>query len=448
MVTGPVGYSDNTLDVGEIAYHAKLPLGLGLARELGYRLPNWVGTLATGSALMQGNEPPAWPDSMRSLTGVVGLATSAFSVYDEAKGVAQSVADLRRRARLGLSQSGAALKVGLSSASFSTQVLDVALPVAKMFGLITPSPAGAVIGSVGATIGVVRSAMDLARAARLAALVRVTDAKQRGLPVDDRLAVLDRFSAGVKSVIEAVAKGLSRKLADTSALDRRSLMQDAKTEIASILSDRVGKLAASKLLALASCYSTAMKNDVNHLEPDQADLLESLRAAYSGIDILKGILTGSRSADRDQRQVVGNLVNSVIASIRSDAELFRKRAIIKLCLSIGSLLLALVGLAAIAFPPAAPIVLLLQGCVGLCLSLVNLSTFRYEVALARRANLEKLNQRLAELEQRASESHMATPSKLAPASKKDRKKPRSSVNEVQQPENARPEVRKRRRKRV
>jgi hypothetical protein len=391
-----MAFPENPLEVGQMVANAKLPVGIGMAKELGYRMPNWVGAMITGASLVQGAKPADWLGTMRSATGVVGIASGIFGAYEEAKGAADTISSFKRRHRLGLDLTRNVLETSLASTALTAQVLDVALPVARVFGLVTPSPVGVVVGAVSGSIGVVRAAAELGKATRFAALVRVVEAKKRGISPEARYQVLDRLAHEVASAVEVVVAGLGHRLEDIPKSAIGPLMGDAKREIAAVLSNRVGSLAAQKLITLATTYCSAVNNDHQSLDQGQVALLESLREAHAGIDRLRQLLVSAAGTD-EQRKAVIKLADAVINSLRLDANLFRKRTIVKLCLSIGSLLLTLIGLVSLVFPPAAPIILLLQASIGLSLSLTNLATLRYDIALKRRANLEPLLNRVEQL---------------------------------------------------
>lgn len=340
----------------------------------------------------------------------MGSGFAAYASWQEASGVRQEWARLRRRGRLGMTRGGQVMRLLAGGGMTGARAVGTALPLLSTVGVLENSPVGPIVSAFTSTVKVIRTATDLAAASRFAGLVSVVKHKKGESSVDPTLAVLDRLRGEVSQVVEMVSRAVSAKLKTTSSADQKAvLLADARDEIYWILQDRVGQAAAAKLITLALENSS-----VASVEGDAAtaagfsdlDPVAGLRSELDGIQRLYDFLLSApnqlrhpadgRRVNLEHVQKARNLADALIHALRNDASLCRKHSILRLGLAIATFLGAMLGLAAL-FTPAGPALLLIKAAIGLSVALITLVQTPWDLASKRSADIQPLSARLRDL---------------------------------------------------
>jgi hypothetical protein len=397
-MSGSMGRPVRPLPAGQISTGDRIQLGIGLARDIGVAVPGAGVALGMGIAQLADVTPPAWLTAAGKAAGLAGTVFSAELAFQEAMGTRSSWARLRRRARLGLGLRTSGLKMAMAGAMTAIRAGDVVLPIASAFSLLGGFPISSVTSIVSGSIRVVRTATELAQASRLGGLVGVVKARRGGQGAGARLEVLDRLSTAVRSCTKQVLARVGPRLQGLSRAESADLLGQARSEVQAVLSDRVGHLGACKLLEMASSWARLAKGSWSEApSSDSLDPLEQLQEEFNGLESLRLLLT-SPARDLDElRGSAAELADALVHSLREDVRLMKTRAVCRLLFAIAGLLLSLAALASFAFPPAAPIMLIIQASFGLANTLSNLGLTYLDIQLKRRADLSPLRQRLQDL---------------------------------------------------
>jgi hypothetical protein len=398
------------LERGSISAAGYSSVAVGAAAELLVGVPSSVLGVMNQARKAAGSPPLAMLGTASSIFDWVGSGFAAYSAWQEASGVRQEWARLRRRERLGMTRGGQVINLLAGVGMSGARAAGASLPLCSAVGLLENTPIGPIVSAFTSTVKVVRTATDLAAASRFAGLVSAVKRKKGGVSADPTLTVLDRLRGEVSRVIETVSRAVGSKLNATQSADQKAaLLADARDEIYWILQDRVGQAAAAKLITLAMENSSATVTGVDD-EGSASGLdmnpVAQLRSGFDGIQKLYDFLLAHteqlrHSAD-DSRVNLGNvqkaknLADALIHALRDDASRLRKHSILRLCLAVAAFLGAVLGLAAL-FTPAGPVLLLIKAAIGLSVALITVAQTPWDLAGKRAADPLPLSVRLRDL---------------------------------------------------